>query len=179
MKWLNVSVIQMWNVLSACTSLGVPVYWLIFGDKTLLVLPLHSKGASSAHLLIFELDIDVSLPGLEVVLHCRQKSVSYLQGMVGSYPLFACVLLFCTRCGNCCVFLSNTHTAVVDMKWVLKHNVKMAVLSFSSSPGLWMMQCWELVVSTLRDLCRWISGWVDMFLKSILKLYMFCVCVVG
>lgn len=56
------------------------MYWLIFGDKTLLVLPLHSKEASSAHLLIFKLDIDVSLPDLEAVLHCRHRSQgSYLQ----------------------------------------------------------------------------------------------------
>lgn len=52
----------------------------------------------------------------------------------------------------------------------------MAVLSFSSSPKLWMMQCWELVVCTLKDLCRWISGRVDIFFKSIWKLNMFCVC---
>lgn len=87
MKWLNVLIIHMWNVLSACISLGVPVYWLIFGDKTLLVLPLHSKGASSAHLLIFKLDIDISLPGLEAVLHCRHRSQCHIYSVVvGSYP---------------------------------------------------------------------------------------------
>lgn len=80
MKWLSVLIIDMWNVLSACTSLGVLVYWLIFGDKTLFVLPLHSKAPSSAHLLIFKLDIDISLPALEAVLHCRHRCQwSYLQ----------------------------------------------------------------------------------------------------
>lgn len=52
----------------------------------------------------------------------------------------------------------------------------MAMLTFSSSPELWMMQCWELVVCTLKDLCWCISGWVAGFFKSILKLYMFSVC---
>lgn len=70
----------MCNVLSACTSLGVLVCWLILGDKTLLVLALPSKGASSAHLLIFKLDIDIPLAGLEAVLPCRHRSQrSYLQ----------------------------------------------------------------------------------------------------
>lgn len=174
------------NDLSPCTSLGVLVYWHIFGDKTLLVLPLHSKGASSAHLLIFNLDTDISLPGLEAVSPCRHRSQwSYLQcsGWLINVPMagwgmFACVL-FCTRCGNCYVFLSNTHAAVMDVKWVLKHCIKMAVFTFSSLPELWVMQCWELVACTLKGSCRCISGCVAAFLRGIFKLYVFCVCIVG
>lgn len=92
----------MCNVLSACASLGVLVYWLIFGDKTLLVLALHTKGASSAHLLIFKLGIDISVLGLELFYSADTQARGHIYSVVvGSYPR--------DRLGGVCLFVTR-HT---------------------------------------------------------------------
>lgn len=110
-KWLNVLIIQMCNVPSACTSLGVLVYYLIFGDKTLLVLALHSAGASSAHLLIFKLDIDISLPHLWAVLHCRHRSQrSYLQ--------YSGWFMAPWQAGGCLPVCYSAHAVGIVSSWV-------------------------------------------------------------